>query len=337
MKKNKNDAVKNFSTKQKNSAPVSGSDFPSETATADMPDERELPFKKVLYGYNPDEVQAFISELSQSYESSFKLHESKLSALKEELAFSNRERDRYIAKCKEQKSKNGKNTSSSEDKIREHEATIETLNKKLRILETENERLTAEQTPLSAVSDESHSEKLRLLEDENKELKKALVSAEKEKAELSQQLKNQEALSDGHRSVLQQLEKTKALLSEREKELKEKCDEIEKMSKKITNLISEKKDSEKKISELEIHNSVFSKRIAECEEENSKLRETNKAIIFENAEKINELESELANSKLAVQKELKLYSYYIERAELTVAELTKQIGQISFSINNSEI
>ncbi len=337
MKKNKNDAVKNNSTKQEKSAPVSGADFPSETVNIDTSDEKELPFRKVLYGYNPDEVQAFIAELTQSYEASFKLHESKLSALKEELAFSNRERDRYIEKCKEQKSKNGKSTSSAEDKISEYETTIDLLNKKLRMLEAENERLTAEQTPLPTVSDESYSEKLRLLEDENKELRKALASAEKEKAELSRQLKNYEALSDGHKSVLQQLEETKSRLSSCEKELKEKCDEIEEINKKITYLTAEKKDSEKKISELEIQNSVFSKRIAECEEENSKLREANKAIIFENAEKINELESEHAKSKLAVQKELKLYGYYIERAELTVTELTKQIGQIKLSISNSEL
>ena len=100
MKKNKNEAVKNSSTKPEDKKKaISGNDIPSEKAQNNNHIIGELPFKKVLYGYNPEEVSAFINELSKTHEASSKLHESKLSSLKEELALSNRERDYYIKKC----------------------------------------------------------------------------------------------------------------------------------------------------------------------------------------------------------------------------------------------
>ena len=55
------------------------------------------------------------------------------------------------------------------------------------------------------------------------------------------------------------------------------------------------------------------------------------------AEKIKALESECATVRLNFRKEMKLYSYYIDRAELTVAELTKQMEEIRQSIEKSEI
>ena len=100
MKRNKNDAVVNKDKMPENTESLSGSVIPSEKVNTVSNEEKGLPFKKVLYGYNPEEVQSFINELTKSCEASLKLHESKLSAMKEELAFSNRERDIYIKNAK---------------------------------------------------------------------------------------------------------------------------------------------------------------------------------------------------------------------------------------------
>ncbi len=337
MKKAKNEAVNNKSKTQDMNEIVNGKTIPSENMQIDIKDEKELPFKKVLYGFNPDEVQSFIEELTKSYEASLKLHESKLSSMKEELAFSNRERDRYIKKCKDYQSEAEKKAVPAEDKTDEHNATIMCLTETIKKLEAENENLRNAHPISPAVPDKQYAERISLLENRNKEIENALSSAKNQNTELTKQIEKYASISDEYKSVFQELEETRAQLSRCENELKNKCEETEEKTAKINALTKEKNDATKEITELEVKNSVLSQRITESEEENSKLREANKTLIFENAEKINELENEHAKNKLAIQKELKLYGYYIDRAELTVTELTKQIEQIKQSINNSEI
>ena len=54
--------------------------------------------------------------------------------------------------------------------------------------------------------------------------------------------------------------------------------------------------------------------------------------VEEYAEKINTLENEHARQRLESQKELKVHSYYIEQAQLTLSELQKQMIQIKESL-----
>lgn len=334
MKRNKNDAVTTKDKKSENKEALNGSNIPSEINT-DSNNEREHLFKKVLYGFNPDEVHSFIDELNKSYEASLKLHESKLSTMKEELAFSNRERDRYAKKCKEYQAQIDEKPVPVEDKTDEYNAIIAQLEEKVRTLEAENENFRNVQTVSGSA--EEYEKTILELENKNRETETALAGAESKNGELMMQIQSYASISDEYKSAMQELEKTRSRLSFCEKELKNKCDEAKEKDAVIIAVTAEKNEAEKKITELEIKNNVLQQRNAESEEEISNLRETNKTIIFENAEKINALENEHAKSKLAVQKELKLYGYYVERAELTVAELTKQIGQIKQSISDSVI
>ena len=73
MKKNKNDNP----TKENENIRTAEKIRDSEK------NDGELTFRKVLYGYDPDEVTAFISELRETHENTARIHESKLSSLKE--------------------------------------------------------------------------------------------------------------------------------------------------------------------------------------------------------------------------------------------------------------
>lgn len=335
MKRNKNDAVAAKNKASENKESLNGNGIPSEKINTDSNDERGLPFKKVLYGFNPEEVQAFISELSQSYEASLKLHESKLSAMKEELVFSNRERDLYIKKCKEFQSQN--KALPAEDEADEYNIIITHLKENIVKLETENERLRSQQSASLSDYAEEYTEKIAILESENAQMQNALVCAKAKNEELAQQIKECALISEECKSVKQELEKAKSNLLICEKDLKTKRDEAKEKDEKIYALDAKKNEAEKKITELEVNNSVLLQRIAESEEEISKLYEINKAITFENAERINALENEQTKIKLDFRKERKLYGYYVDRAELTLTELTKQIEQIKESIRGSEI
>ena len=84
--------------------------------------------------------------------------------------------------------------------------------------------------------------------------------------------------------------------------------------------------------ELEIKCSVLEQRSEENEAEIARLKDVNKQQAFEYAEKINTLENEHAKQRLESQKELKVHSYYIEQAQLTLTELQKQMNRIKDSL-----
>ena len=328
MKKNKNETEINKIKKEAVSETVGRKNIPPENSR-DVNDEKEPIFKKTLYGYNPEEVDAFIEELNRTHEASLKLHESKLSSMKEELALANRERDYYINKLREQKSGSASENRADGEKTAEANALILQLKEEVETLKSENEKLMVVPTDI-------YEEKISDLEMRNKELEMALLAANDENANISQQLKKHENLHDEHKAIMLQLENTKSLIASKEKELLSKDEEIREKNSKINLLVSEKEELKIKLSELEVQNSVLSGQVKENEAEISSLVEKNKTLVFENAEKINAVESDYAQKKLSVQKELKLYGYYLDRAELTVNELTKQIAQIRKSMDETE-
>ena len=77
---------------------------------------------------------------------------------------------------------------------------------------------------------------------------------------------------------------------------------------------------------------MLEKRAAENETEIVRLKDVNKQQAFECAEKINALENEHARQRLESQKDLKVHSYYIEQAQLTLTELQKQMDRIKDSL-----
>lgn len=315
MKKNKNETVKKKAEETNNTV--------KNNILPENPDENkneEYPFRKVLYGYNPDEVASFIDELSKTHETSAKLHEEKLSSIKEELALSNRERDYYIEKCKKLQSEAKSEPSSPSVEAKK---IISGLAERIKALENENAYLKNNSTAKSDNNTEMYILKISELEEKNSQLK--------------QQAEKFSSLSDENKALKIKLGETSSLLEHKEKELDEKNSEIKEKNETIIALGNENSELKKKNSDIEIQNSVLARCQKENEEEIIKLKEINKAVVFENAEKLNALETEHAKIRLAAQKELKLYGYYVDRAELTIAELTKQMEQFRQSIEKSEI
>lgn len=317
MKKNEPVKNKNQKTEERKNT-VSDKNIPSEKIRIDA-ETRELQFRKVLYGYDPDEVAAYINELNKVHESASKIHESKLSSLKEDLVLSNRERNSYIEKFKELQSKNCENN--------ENESVVSQLKEKIEILEAENARL--RNAPAEIVVDNSSAQRIY-------ELEENLNRLQSENLYLTRQAEKHLSLEDDYNSVLMQLESTKARLEAKEKELENKAEEITEKTNKIIELSAENHEAKSRIAELEIKNAVLVQSESERENEISALKEANKNMAFENAERINALESEHAKNKLDTQKELKLYGYYVDRAELALAELTKQMEQIRQSLTNTQ-
>ncbi|MBQ4627358.1 MAG: hypothetical protein IJB45_08930 [Clostridia bacterium] len=346
MKKAKNEAtennIKSAENKQKNK---SAENTPSEKSKGKEKSERDLPFKKVLYGYDPEEVAAYIDELAETLESSTRLHESKLSSIKEELVLSNRERDSYGEKYRacmakleealktEKTAETAPAVEEKQDRAPELEAVIETLKNKLEKAESENVKLREMTEQKTQNAFDEYLSKIAALEGENKQISVRADALRRENSELLADCQKYDGLFGEYNEILAQLEKTKAELAAKQEEAKLLNEELEEKLREAKALSAEKESIKKKAAELEVKNDVLRQKLEENESEIIRLKDANKAQAFECADKVNALESENAKNKLALQKELQLHDYYINQAELTLAQLSKQMEQIKQSLS----
>lgn len=330
MKKAKNEnAVKsktNAAVKEKASV-----NDPSEKIRSKDEENTALTFKKILYGYDPGEVESYINEISGNYEASARNYEQKLSSIKEELALSNRERDSYGEKYRQCKARLDKQDSPPADndaaeKIRaEYEKIIDSLNDRLNMAEAEAERLGA----LSARSDDSvYSEKIAELEEENRELRTKAEAAERKNEEISALKQKYDSLFGDYNLLVSQHECIKSGSEAKEREISELRNELSDRSAEIADVSLENDELKKKLAELEAENGVLAQRAEENEKEILRLKDVNKAQAHEYADKINTLERERSADKLAIQKETKLRDYYVNQAQVTISELSEQMEQI---------
>lgn len=288
----------------------------AETAPSDIRvkdgGERELDFKKVLYGYDPDEVKAYIDEMNKTHGAAVRNYESRLSSVKEELLLSNRERDSLNAKYRKFQVK------AADDVTVYAAEDTQDESKKLR------EALLVIQEKL----EQTQAEK-ELLEKRNRELKSASEEAETA-------AKKYDSLAREFRELASCNELLTAEISEKEKTYQALLSELEDKKEKIDILLGEAETAKRMSADFEIKNGVLARQLEEKEAENAMLKEQNRAQAYDYAEKLNSLESEQAQNRLAAQKDMQLREYFINRAELTLAELTKQMEQIKQSFGDSQ-
>ncbi len=293
-------------------------------------DNGGLAFKKVLYGYDPEEVASYINELSETAEASAKNYELKLSAIKEELVLSNRERDSYAEKYRKSKMiQKPAETKKTEDKT-DFEKIIAEYKSKLEQAVSENALLSEK---LAEKGQDDEKEKIiTALESENSDLRKTADALKNEKSSLSAKAEKYDGLFEQYSTLLSQLELLKAENESKSARLEEKETELAKKLDELKAVQGEYEESKKKSAEYEAEKTVLECRISEFEKENAKLKETGEAQAKEYAEKITLLENECATGRLEMQKEQKLRAYHISQAENAVAEISRQLEQIKNSL-----
>ncbi len=296
----------------------------------------DLGFKKVFHGYDPDEVAAYIKELRQSAESSSRMHESKLSSLKEELVLSNRERDSYAekyrmcmagyAEAEQEKQK------EKEDKTAEYEAVIAQLKERNERLEQDNIQLRETAEKGGRMLTEEYLGRISSLENENKQLAVRLDFLKRESDEMGAVSQKYDELFVQFNTISAQQELVKAEVQAKDNEAKLLRDELERKATELNENINETEKVKRALAQLEIESNVLRQRLEENEAEITRLRDANQAQAVEYAEKISALESEIAAERLAAEKQRKLRDYYVEQAQLTLTELSKQMEQIKTSM-----
>lgn len=292
--------------------------------------EGTLSFKKVLYGFDPEEVIAFVNELIESNENAARLHESKLSSLKEELVLSNRERDSYSRELKTLRSAQPQPVVEKIIVTDNNSADLAPLKEEIERLRAENFRL---QEAASQISD-GNDEKISSLEAENRELSVLADSLKRENAQLSAEAQRYNSLFEEYSGILKKSESIGAELESKSAEAEMLKGELAGKAEEIRLALDENREIAQKAAELEVKNGILLQKAEENEAVIEHLREEGKAQAHENAEKISLLEAELSKSRLAVQKDIQLHEYYVSSAELAVAELSKQLEKIKQSFIN---
>ncbi len=314
---------------------------PSEKKRAKDTADGELNFKKVLYGFDPEEVGSYIDELSKTYSAAARNHEERLSSIKEELMLTVRERDSYGEKYRKCKAKldavlQEKTAVQPEDKTNEYKEVILKLKERLEAAERENTQLRRAENCSEGGNAEALEAKIAKLEKEKRELALNAQQISRKNEELLAAVQKQEGLCSDYSALLEQIEIMKSAVAEKENELKSANEKLKEKETQLTELSALNENFKKNHAELEVKNRVISQQVEEKENEIQRLKEQNKTQAYEYADKVNKLESEHAKSRLALQKELKLHDYYIAQAEITLSELTKQMEQIKQSFGDAK-
>ncbi len=346
MKKSKNETVaennvKSADTRRKNRLSEKAKPISEEKDNENV--VYEFPFKKTIYGYDPEEVSAYIKEVSESNKSSLRIQQSKLASTKEELVLANRERDSFREKykaCKERleealaDEKEPVVVEKIVDNSAEYAAEISSLREEIERLKIENSQLKQFADKNNDDAFEEYISKISALESEKKEFGSQVELLKRENAELISASQKYSALFEEHKSVIAQLELSKVDVTAKENEILKLAEEICEKSKKIKSVSDENEQIKKNASEIEVRNTILEKQISEKEDEIINLKEINKTRAYDYAKKLNSLEHEQSKTKLALQKELQLHSYHISQTELVLSEMTKQLEQLKQSFND---
>lgn len=293
--------------------------------------ENNVSFKKVMRGYDPAEVAAYIDEMSRTMQDASKNYEMRMAEMKQELTLVNRERDNLRERCNElesrtaefvpepkpqaepEKTKRGKSQQAQLDSLKkqldeEHEAS-ETTAKSLQAANEQIELLTAQ------------------LEDKEKQLTSCIQRAD----ELESQSQKQDSFRDKYEEALAKIENLKAAFSSLQEEKDLICVEAEATENHLKKTEEENSRLKTDLGRLNIENSLLQEKNEQYKAELSELKAEAKEKAYAYAEKLSEGEDALRQEKLRLQKKLQMQSYHIEQANTAVEELKKQLEQITLS------
>lgn len=297
--------------------------------------ENNFSFKKVMRGYDPAEVTAYIEEMSRTMQDASKNFEMRMAEMKQELTLVNRERDNLRERCTELEAKSAIPAPAPEPEPvpepvpekpkrgRSQQAQIDSLKKQL-----DEEQKAGEKTAKSLNKANEQIELLTAqLEDKEKQLESSIQRAE----ELESRTQKQDSFRDKYEEALAKIENMKAdydsLLSEKDL-LAAESEATEKHLKKTEDENSSLKTD---LGRLNIENALLQEKNEQYRNELSGLKAEAKEKAYAYAERLAKGEDALSQEKLKLQKKLQMQSYHIEQANAAVEELKKQLDQIMFS------
>lgn len=296
--------------------------------------ENAVTFKKVMRGFDPEEVIAYIDEMSKTMQEASKNYELRMAEMKQELTFANRERDTLRARCEElehssapapaptpvpepeavpEKPKRGK---SQQDQI-------ESLQKQL-----EEERAL---NISAADAVQNINAQIDALSAQLQDKEAQLASCYERIDLLEEQNGKQQSMRENYEDALAQLEKMKADSMAYKEQIDVFTAEAKATEAHLQKTETENVNLKTELGRVNIENSLLEEKNEQYKKEIFEMKAEAKEKAYENAEKLAAGEDALQQEKMKLQKQIQLQNYHIEQAGAAVEELKKQLEQIRIS------
>lgn len=282
-------------------------------------------FKRAMRGYDPDEVDAYVSDLAESARKASRTFEQRMADMKQELAQANRECDNLREKLKEAEMAPPAALPEDTDGMTSEDYE--------RVIASLQNQVTALQSSADGNSD-AYAQELMNLRQENYELSQKLAAT---KAKLDEygnieadvaRISESQQLCDELTAENKQLKGEISALQDEKAVLES---ELDVGNKHIQKTEEEAEKVRKEYTRISVENGLLAEKNSQYKEEIVSLKADSKKKAYEYAEKLACREDELNGELIAMRKKLQMQSYHINQADAAVAELANQIAQIKIS------
>lgn len=300
--------------------------------------ENEIEFKRVLRGFDPDEVRAYIEEMNQSMQDASKNFEMRMAEMKQELTLVSREKENLRERCAQLEAKPAEALPAEPKPKPEPEPEPEKP-KRGKSQQTQIDSLKKQLEEEKAISAES-DERLKKAADEIEALNEQLRAAKQELAESSERMQELESMAEKslpmreqYEDCLVQIEKLKAEAASYQEETEMLKAESKATAEHLKKTEDENSSLKTELSRINVENSILQKKNGQYRKELSELKAEAKSKAYDFAEKLSAGEDALRQEQMRLTKKLQVQTYHIEQAEAAVEELKKQLEQIKFSFD----
>ncbi len=295
--------------------------------------ENSVAFKKVMRGFDPAEVIAYIDEMSRTMQDASKNYEMRMAEMKQELTLISRERDNLAEKCRElentgkkpepqpvpeqtaeEEKKNEKKDDKKDDK---KQAQLIKLQKQL-----EDERAAAASAEESLKKADSQIETLSL------QLKNCLEQIES----LEKDAQKNNEFSSQYEDALRQIENLRAEVSKEQEKNELLCAEMKSTEAHLKKTEEENSGLKTETGRLNVENSLLTEKNEQYKKELANLKAEAKEKAYYYAEKLTAGEDALGQERIKLNKKMQMQSYHIEQARAAVEELKNQLELIGTSL-----
>ena len=297
--------------------------------------ESSVNFKKVMRGFDPEEVIAYIDEMSKTMQEASKNYELRMAEMRQELTLTNRERDTLRRRCEEleksaaaapppavveepapvEKPKRGKS----------QQAQIESLQKQLEEAKAANAS--------AADNVQSFSVQIASLTAELQDKEQQLASCYERIDVLEQQSGKQESIRSSYEDALAQIEQIKAEVVAVQEERDLLVTEARVTGTHLSKTEAENANLKTELGRLNVENALLTEKNEQYKKEISDMKAESKEKAYAYAEKLAAEEDALSQEKMKLQKKIQMQGYHIEQANAAVEELRKQLEQIKLSFD----
>lgn len=279
-----------------------------------------ITFKKVMRGFDPAEVLAYIEEMNRTMQDASKNYEKRMAEMKSALALANRERDTVLARYGGETAEASADTEQS--KLDEAQAAIAGLQGKLEQTIDERNRIQAEMQ--SKLDDERAARESLESEMEN-------TSAQMEL--LKQRCEQYQSVQAQYEQALGTIEELKAKLQATQEEKEMQGAEYATAQIHFEKVENENASLKTELSRLHVENTLLEEKNETYKNEIAQMKSEIKEKAYVYAEKLSAGEDELRKEQVKLQKKVQMQNYHIEQASAAVEELTRQLQAIQASFS----